>query len=320
MRGASSQLGVLLLLCTCWLATPLLHARNTRAVGTSRFASGDTRCLSRSPRVLAQHQFAAGLPIEPVLPEIEASLARTPNLVLEAPPGAGKTTTVPLALLGAGWCGDGQILVLEPRRVAARGAASRMAKLINEPLGGTVGFRVRHESKASAATRVLVVTTGVLVRRLQADPSLEGVSAVVFDEFHERSVDADLALALCRVAQVQLQPELRLLVMSATLGSALAPAVSTLLGGCPSLSSSGRAYPVEIRHLKGARPLSMAAAGHPRDVEAEVARAVGDVLASSTGGDVLVFLPGEREVRGTLPAMCMCMCTWRCARLPAQRV
>lgn len=248
------------------------------------------------PRMMA-HDFAAGLPIEPVLPEIEASLAALPNLVLEAPPGAGKTTTVPLALLDSDWCGEGQIIVLEPRRVAARGAASRMASLINDPLGGKVGYRVRHESKASASTRVLVVTTGVLVRRLQSDPSLEGVSAVVFDEFHERSVDADLALALCRVAQQELRPELRLLVMSATLGSALAPAVSALLGECPCLRSDGRSFPVEIHHIAGARPLGMAAAGHPRDLEADVASAVSDVLAASASGDVLVFLPGEREIR-----------------------
>lgn len=130
------------------------------------------------------HSFAAGLPIEPVLPDIEASLNESPNLVLEAPPGAGKTTTVPLALLASSWADEGQIIVLEPRRVAARGAAARMASLINDPLGGKVGFRVRHESKASSSTRVLVVTTGVLVRRLQSDPSLEGVSAVIFDEFH----------------------------------------------------------------------------------------------------------------------------------------
>ena len=254
----------------------------------------DLRC----PAILARHEFAAGLPIEPVLPQIEASLSESPNLVLEAPPGAGKTTTVPLALLESDWVGDGQIIVLEPRRVAARGAAARMASLINEPLGGKVGFCVRHESKASSATRVLVVTTGVLVRRLQSDPSLEGVSAVIFDEFHERSVDADLALALCRVAQTELRPELRLLVMSATLGSALAPAVSSLLGDCPALSSEGRSFPVDVRHLAGARPLGMAAAGHPRDVEADVADAVMDVLSASAGGDVLVFLPGEREIRG----------------------
>ena len=227
------------------------------------------------------HPFAAGLPIEPVLPDIEASLALAPNLVLEAPPGAGKTTTVPLALLESDWAGDGQIIVLEPRRVAARGAAARMASLIDDPLGGKVGFRVRHESKASKATRVLVVTTGVLVRRLQSDPSLEGVSAVVFDEFHERSVDADLALALCRVCQTELRPELRLLVMSATLGSALAPAIASLLGDCPTLTSSGRSFPVEIQHISGSRPLGMAAAGHPRDLESDVADAVKNVLTSS---------------------------------------
>ena len=202
-----------------------------------------------------------------------------------------------LALIDADWAGNKQIIVLEPRRVAARAAASRMASLISDQLGGKVGYRVRHESKASASTRVLVVTTGVLVRRLQSDPSLEGVAAVIFDEFHERSVDADLALALCRVAQEELRPELRLLVMSATLGSALAPAVSSLLGDCPTLSSSGRSFPVEVNHISGSRPLGMAASGHPRDVEGDVADAVSNVLSSSQSGDVLVFLPGEREIR-----------------------
>ena len=253
------------------------------------------RCERAAIRM--DHSFAAGLPIEPVLPEVVASLQSHPNLVLEAPPGAGKTTTVPLALLDSDWAGDGTIIVLEPRRVAARAAAARMASLINDPLGGRVGFRVRHESKTSSSTRILVVTTGVLVRRLQSDPSLEGVAAVLFDEFHERSIDADLALALCRVAQRELRPELRLLVMSATLGSALAPAVASLLGGCPTLTSEGRSYPVAINFIPGSRPLGMAASGHPRDLEAEAAAAVRGVLTSTSSGDVLVFLPGEREIR-----------------------
>ena len=282
------------------------YVRRARADGLTMallkiwLAAATALVLRPPPRAIIcmAHDFAAGLPIEPVLPEIEASLAATPNLVLEAPPGAGKTTTVPLALIDADWAGNKQIIVLEPRRVAARAAASRMASLISDQLGGKVGYRVRHESKASASTRVLVVTTGVLVRRLQSDPSLEGVAAVIFDEFHERSVDADLALALCRVAQEELRPELRLLVMSATLGSALAPAVSSLLGDCPTLSSSGRSFPVEVNHISGSRPLGMAASGHPRDVEADVADAVSNVLSSSQSGDVLVFLPGEREIRG----------------------
>ena len=187
-------------------------------------------------------------------------------------------------------------MVLEPRRVAARGAAHRMASLLGQSVGGEVGYTVRHESKKSKRTRVLVVTEGVLVRRLQSDPGLEGVAAVVFDEFHERSVDADLALALCREAQQVLRPDLRLVVMSATLGDGLAASVSALLGGCPTLTSEGRCFPVAVRHV-GARPLAMAAAGHPRDVEAEVAEAVATVIRDVSEGDVLVFLPGEREIR-----------------------
>ena len=244
---------------------------------------------------MASEAFAAGLPIEPLLPEVVASLRSEPNLVLEAPPGAGKTTTVPLALLrdeGGGWREDGLIIMLEPRRVAARAAAARMASLLGQPLGGEVGFRVRHESKSGLETRVLVVTEGVLVRRLQNDPTLDGVACVVFDEFHERSVDADLALALCREAQREVRPDLRLVVMSATLGEGLAPAVAALLGGCPTLTSEGRCFPVAVQHVPGARPLALAAAGHPREVEAAVAEAVLAALERGQG-DALVFLPGD---------------------------
>lgn len=244
------------------------------------------------------HDFASGLPIAPLLSDVVTSLRSEPNLVLEAPPGAGKSTAVPLALLRDGGFADGIIMVLEPRRVAARAAAARMASLLGQPLGGEVGYRVRHESKTSRETRVLVVTEGVLVNKLQADPTLEGVACVIFDEFHERSVDADLALALCREAQAELRPELRLVVMSATLGEALGPAVAATLGGCPTLTSDGRCFPVERRHLSGSRPLALAAAGHPREVEEAVAEAVLSALAESAQGDLLVFLPGEREIRG----------------------
>ena len=155
------------------------------------------------------------LPITPILPEICAKLESDPNLVLQAPPGAGKTTTVPLALLDAAtWLDDQTILVLEPRRVAARAAASRMAALLGERLGARVGYRVRHESAVSKNTRVLVVTEGVLTRRLLRDPALRGVGAIVFDEFHERSVDADLCLALARRLQTTRRDDLRLILMS----------------------------------------------------------------------------------------------------------
>lgn len=256
------------------------------------------RTRRRKAALCAASSFAAGLPVAPLLPEVVASLAEQPNLVLEAPPGAGKTTAVPLALLEAGgaWRGDDLIIVLEPRRVAAKAAASRMASLLGEPCGQRVGYTVRHEAQRGRATRVLVMTEGVLVRMLQADPALAGVGCVVFDEFHERSVDADLCLALCREAQRVLRPELRLLVMSATLGDELAPAVAALLGECRTLTAEGRSHAVDVRYV-GSRPLGLAASGHPREVEAEVAAAVCAALRDGPG-DVLAFLPGEREIRG----------------------
>ena len=170
-----------------------------------------------------------------------------------------------------------------------------MASLLSTDVGDLVGYKIRHESRRSSRTRILCCTEGVLVRMLQQDPCLSGVSAVVFDEFHERSVDGDFSLALCIEAQGA-RPDLRLVVMSATLGD-FAPTISSLLGSCPTLRSEGKAYPVEISY-RGTRPLQMAASGHPRDLEAEVASAVSDVLSSGgAAGDVLVFLPGEREIR-----------------------
>ena len=200
-----------------------------------------------------------GLPISPLLPEIVGALEKEdePNLVLQAPPGAGKTSSVPLSLLEAPWreADGGTILVLEPRRVAARSAAQRMASLLGERVGERVGYSFRGERAVSRHTRVLCVTEGVLVRRLQNDPELRGVAAVCFDEFHERSVDGDLCLALCREIQVALRPSLRLLVMSATLGGDLAPRLSALLGNCRIFTSEGRSFPVTIRQC-AARPRS----------------------------------------------------------------
>ena len=172
----------------------------------------------------------------------------------------------------------------------------RMASLIGEEVGGTVGYRFRGEDVSGKRTRILVVTEGILVRRLQSDPSLEGVSCVVFDEYHERSVDADLCLALCREAQLALRPSLRLLIMSATLGGELTSEVSTLLGDCPALSSEGRCFPVDVVHV-GKRPLALAASGRLFDLVGEVRDVVTTALGSSAVGDVLVFLPGEREIR-----------------------
>jgi ATP-dependent helicase HrpB len=226
------------------------------------------------------------LPIEPALPALLAALEAGPNAVLQAPPGAGKTTRVPLALLDAGWREDGRVLVVEPRRLAARGAAVRMASMLGEKVGETVGYRIRLDTKVSAATRVEVLTDGLFLRRLQDDPGLEGVAAVLFDEFHERRVDVDLALALCLQAQGLLRPDLRLVAMSATLDGA---ATARLLCDAPVVTSEGRAFPVETRHLD--RPVD----GRIEETLAPLARrALGE-----TPGDILVFLPGAAEIART---------------------
>ncbi len=228
----------------------------------------------------------ADLPIGAVLSPLLEALQAGPNAVLVAPPGAGKTTVAPLALLGAPWRGDGAILVLEPRRLAARAAARRMAQLLGEAVGETVGYRVRMEARVSARTRIEVVTEGVFTRRVLGDPALEGVAAVLFDEAHERSLDADLGLAFALDAQALLRPDLRLLPMSATLDGAR---VATLLGGCPVIESAGRAFPVETIYLGRDPALRL---------EDDVARAVRRALSEGEGG-VLVFLPGQAEIART---------------------
>lgn len=224
------------------------------------------------------------LPIHQVLDELKAALAARSAAVLVAPPGAGKTTAVPLALLDAPWTAGGRILVLEPRRLAARAAAARMAATLGERVGETVGYRVRMESRVSARTRIELITEGVFTRMILDDPGLEGVAAVLFDEFHERSLDADLGLALARDAQGVLRPDLRLLVMSATLDGAR---VASLLGDAPLVESQGRQFPIQTRYL----------GRDPRlPLEDQVARAVGKALAEETGS-LLVFLPGQAEIR-----------------------
>ncbi|WP_323760355.1 DEAD/DEAH box helicase, partial [Immundisolibacter sp.] len=222
------------------------------------------------------------LPIDEALPALRAALQNHPAVVLEAPPGAGKTTRVPLDLLAAPWLGDQKILLLEPRRLAARAAARRMASLVGEAEGQTVGYRTRLDSRVSAATRIEVITEGILTRLLQADPALSGVGLVIFDEYHERSLQADLGLALCLQAQALLRPDLRLLVMSATLDGA---AVADLLGGAPRVSSAGRSFPVSVRYLPGDGPL-----------EGRLVAAIRRALVEETGS-LLVFLPGTPEIR-----------------------
>lgn len=223
------------------------------------------------------------LPIDAVLPRLLDALQARNAAVLQAPPGAGKTTRVPLALLDAPWLAGRRIVMLEPRRLAARAAARYMSSLLGEPVGRTVGYRMRLDSKVSAATRIEVVTEGVLGRLLQDDPALSEYGAVLFDEFHERSLQADLGLALCLEVQQALREDLRLLVMSATLD---AEPVARLLGDAPLITSAGRAYPVEVRYRPPGRlPL-----------EQHLAETVQRALQEETGS-VLVFLPGGREIR-----------------------
>ncbi|HEX8695263.1 MAG TPA: ATP-dependent helicase HrpB [Longimicrobium sp.] len=224
------------------------------------------------------------LPIEAALPELRAALVAGTSAVLQAPPGAGKTTLVPLALLDETWLAGGKIVMLEPRRLAARAAAGRMAQLLGERVGETVGYRIRMETRAGPATRVEVVTEGVLTRILQGDPALEGVGLVVFDEFHERSLHADLGLALVLQARALLRPDLRVLVMSATLDGG---PVAALLGGAPLVTSEGRAFPVETVYLPRRSEERM---------EALVARKAAEALRRGDG-DVLAFLPGAGEIR-----------------------
>ncbi len=231
-------------------------------------------------------EFSEPLPIDDALPRLTAALSGDDAAVLVAPPGAGKTTRVPLVLLDEAWAKDKKILVLEPRRLAARAAASRMAATLNEQVGDTVGLRVRFGSKISKRSRIEVVTEGVFTRLVLDDPSLAGVAAVLFDEFHERSLDADLGLALARDVQQGLREDLKILVMSATLDGAR---VAALLGQASVIESEGRSFAVETRYI-GRDPRAR--------IEAQVADAVARALRAEPGS-ALVFLPGAAEIRRT---------------------
>jgi len=234
------------------------------------------------------------LPVTDAIPALTDALAAERDVVLVAPPGAGKTTLVPLALLDAPWLNGQRIVMLEPRRLATRAAAARMASLIDEPVGQTVGFRTRIDSAMSANTRIEVVTEGLLVRRLQADPGLDGIGAVILDEIHERSVESDLALALCLDLKRVLRPELRLLAMSATIDGAR---LSTLMNATV-VESAGRMFPVAIEHAKRDVPTV-------RDLPEAMARAIRQALADHQG-DILAFLPGMGEIRRTQAALDRC--------------
>jgi ATP-dependent helicase HrpB len=250
--------------------------------------SGHVFCLS--PRDATDPLPAAmshePLPIDGILPLLRQTLAVNHAVVLQAPPGAGKTTHVPLALLDEAWLAGRSILMLEPRRLAARAACARMAQLRGETAGETVGYRIRFDAKVSAKTRIEVLTEGILTRRLQTDPELKNVGLVIFDEFHERHLHADLALALCLDSQRTLREDLKILVMSATLDG---ESISKLLGDAPIVTSEGRRYPVDIRYL-------------PRDPSGPLPPLVCDAVLSAIEkdeGDVLVFLPGAWEIRRT---------------------
>lgn len=225
-----------------------------------------------------------GLPITAILPDVKDKLARSNTLIVNAAPGAGKSTLLPLTLLDEPWLGDKKIVMLEPRRLAAKTIAARMASLWGDEPGQTVGYRIRFENRTSAATRIEVVTEGVLTRMLQTDNALENVGMVIFDEFHERSIHADLALALCRETQQVLRNDLRILVMSATLNM---PELMSLLDA-PAIRSEGRQYPVELHYADTPTDLMYL----NESVMATVGKAVRE-----NEGDVLVFLPGEAEIR-----------------------
>jgi len=227
------------------------------------------------------------LPINKVLPEIQKTLNTHNRVVLQAPPGAGKTTAVPIALLNQPWLQDKQIIMLEPRRLAARNAAARMAFLLGEKVGQRIGYQIRQDNCFSDRTRILVVTEGILTRKLQADPELKNIALVIFDEFHERNLHADLSLALCLQSQQIIREDLKILVMSATLNT---DAISKLLTEAPIIQSEGRSFPVDIQHLDRSIKQS-----DQRELLSSLINTVKHVVTNHEGS-CLVFLPGVREI------------------------
>lgn len=234
------------------------------------------------------------LPILEIIPDIKKNLVLHNTVILQAPPGAGKSTILPLHLLDEPWLKGKKILMLEPRRLAARAVANRMSSLINEQVGTTVGYRVRFDNKVSKQTRIEVLTEGILTRMLQQDNTLEDVGLVIFDEFHERSLHADLALALCREMQQVIREDLRILIMSATLDG---EKLSSLLGNAPVLTSAGRQYPIELFYLPQEN-VSSSSLNSNVSIPMQTARAVRKALAEHEG-DILVFLPGAGEIQRT---------------------
>jgi ATP-dependent helicase HrpB len=224
------------------------------------------------------------LPIREALPALHDALAGRSAALLDAPPGAGKSTLAPLFLLDSRWLKDLKILMLEPRRIAARAVAMRMAALLGQPVGRAVGFRTRLETRVSLETRVEVVTEGILTRMLQEDPALSGIGCVIFDEFHERSLNADLGLALCIECQQNLREDLRILVMSATLDTA---PLARLLGDAPIVSARGRSFEVATHYVPRRNDLHL---------DLQTANVVRTALRDHDG-DVLCFLPGAGEIR-----------------------